>query len=75
MEEVTAENDGASWWVKWNRPSLILAGVTTSVLQPIILLLSGKDINDAIWPHAFRTLQVTLWLRENVTLMLSLIHI
>lgn len=72
MEDVHSNNDDTSWWVKWDRPSLILAGIFTSVLQPIVLLLSGKEINDAIWPHAFRTLQVTLLLRENVTVMFFL---
>ena len=36
------------------------------------LLLSGKDVNDAIWPHAYRALQATMFLRENITLLFFL---
>ena len=47
-------------------------GALASVLQPILLLLSGKDVNDAIWPHAYRALQATMFLRENITLLFFL---
>ena len=45
-------------------------GFLLSVLQPLFLLLTGKDVNDAIWPHAYRALQATMLLREQITLML-----
>jgi len=45
-------------------------GLLTSFIQPIFLLFIGKDVNDAIWPHAYRALQATMLLREHLTLML-----
>ena len=45
-------------------------GLLTSFIQPIFLLATGKDVNDAIWPHAYRALQATMLLREHLTLML-----
>ena len=48
---------------------IIISGFISSIIQPVILFLSGKDVNDAIWPHAYRALQATMWLRENLTLM------
>ena len=45
-------------------------GLLTSCIQPIFLLFIGKDVNDAIWPHAYRALQATMLLREHLTLML-----
>lgn len=52
---------------------ILVSGFVVSIIQPIILFLSGKDVNDAIWPHAYRTLQTTMWLRENLTLMFFLV--
>ena len=52
------------------KPIMIIAvGLLASIIQPVILFLSGKDINDAIWPHAYNALQATMWLRDNLTLM------
>ena len=52
------------------KPMLIIGiGFLASIIQPVILFLSGKDINDAIWPHAYNALQATMWLRDNLTLM------
>ncbi|MAR94380.1 MAG: hypothetical protein CMA45_04835 [Euryarchaeota archaeon] len=52
------------------KPMLIIGiGFLASIIQPVILFLSGKDINDSIWPHAYRALQATMWLRDNLTLM------
>jgi hypothetical protein len=48
---------------------VVISGFIASIIQPVILFLSGKDINDAIWPHAYRALQATMWLRDNLTLM------
>ena len=52
---------------------ILVSGFIVSIIQPVILFLSGKDVNDAIWPHAYRTLQTTMWLRENLTLMFFLV--
>ena len=48
---------------------IVFSGFLASVIQPLILLFSGKDVNDAIWPHAYRTLQTTMFLREYVEFM------
>ena len=40
--------------------------------EAIVLLLSGKDLVDAIWPHAVRSLDWTMMLRSNPTVPLSL---
>tara|TARA_S200000501_G_scaffold227619_1_gene213428 strand:- start:4066 stop:5721 length:1656 start_codon:yes stop_codon:yes gene_type:complete len=49
---------------------VVFSGLLASIIQPLILLFSGKDVNDAIWPHAYRTLQMTMFLREYVELMI-----
>jgi hypothetical protein len=54
---------------RWLDPTIVASGVLASIIQPIFLSLSGKDINDAIWPHAYRALQATWLLRDNTTLM------
>ncbi|RJU98592.1 MAG: hypothetical protein DWC04_03070 [Candidatus Poseidoniales archaeon] len=59
--------------VRFSMDTAFLAlGAIASILQPIILLLSGKDVTDAIWPHAYRALQATMFLRENITLLFFL---
>ena len=68
------DDEGYSLGVKPLKSKLLPIGVVSSgflasVIQPVILLLSGKDVNDAVWPHAFRALQATMWLRSNLTLM------
>jgi len=49
---------------------IVFSGFLASIIQPLILLFSGKDVNDAIWPHAYRTLQMTMLLRENIEMMI-----
>ena len=41
-------------------------GLFLSVVEPVLLSLSGSDVSDAIWPYAYRTLQWTLFLRGNL---------
>ena len=50
-------------------PMLFGSGLLASVIQPVFLLASGKEVNDAIWPHAYRALQATMFLRDHLTLM------
>jgi len=56
-------------WHRFLNPILFGSGLLASVIQPIFLLASGKDVNDAIWPHAYRALQATMFLRDQLTLM------
>ena len=54
---------------RYLNPGLVFFGFIVAVIQPIFLSFSGEEINNAIWPHAYRALQATLFLGENVTLM------
>ncbi|MDG1557835.1 MAG: hypothetical protein P8Q98_08545, partial [Candidatus Poseidoniaceae archaeon] len=56
-------------WHRFLNPLLFGSGMLASVIQPIFLLASGKEVNDAIWPHAYRALQATMFLRDHLTLM------
>ena len=50
----------------------ILLGILLAYGEMILRLLSGKDLVDSVWPHAVRSLEWTLRLRESQTLTLSL---
>ncbi len=57
-------------------PLIFIFGLISSIVEPIFLLLSGKDISDAIWPYAYRTLQWTMALRDDIfsfTLLMSVL--
>ena len=69
MEGAVAEIEATSRLDRLIGPGFVAAGALASIAQPIVLLLAGKDVNDAIWPHAYRALQATMLLRENLTLM------
>ena len=47
-------------------------GFLLAYSETIVLLLSGKDLVDAVWPHAVRSLEWTMMLRSNPTVPLSL---
>ena len=44
------------------------AGLFLSIIEPVLLSLSGSEVSDAIWPYAYRTLQWTMFLRGNLFL-------
>jgi hypothetical protein len=44
------------------------AGLFLSIIEPVLLSISGSDVSDAIWPYAYRTLQWTMFLRGNLFL-------
>lgn len=69
MEEVEPRMEGTSPLGSVKGFWFLLLGFIASILQPVVLLLAGKDVSDAIWPHAYRALQVTMWLREHIGLM------
>ena len=50
----------------------LFAGFLLAFSEMMLRLLSGKDIVDAIWPHAVRSLEWTLTLRSSPTLTLSI---
>ena len=66
-EDAVVKNSGIS--SRFIDCLIVFSGFLASVIQPLILLFSGKDVNDAIWPHAYRTLQTTMFLREYVEFM------
>ena len=66
-DDAVVENSGNS--SRFIDCLIVFSGFLASIIQPAILLFSGKDVNDAIWPHAYRTLQTTMLLRENVGIM------
>jgi hypothetical protein len=47
-------------------------GLLLSLLEPLFLLLMGKDLVDAVWPHAVRSLEWTMVLRSAPSLALML---
>jgi len=46
---------------KWH---FFVLGIFLVYIEPIFYLLAGDDIGGALWPHAYRTLIWTSWLRE-----------
>ena len=69
MEEAEDSQVEESAQSKFLNPSIIGLGLLAAFVQPIVLILAGKDINDAIWPHAYRALQATMLLRSHLTVM------
>ncbi|DAC22193.1 MAG TPA: hypothetical protein D7H91_02975, partial [Candidatus Poseidoniales archaeon] len=61
-------HEGTRFSPQWG----ILLGVLLAYGEMILRLLSGKDLVDSVWPHAVRSLEWTLRLRESPTLTLSL---
>ena len=51
---------------------IAVAGFVLAFIEPIILLLLGDDLGGAFWPMAIRTLELTLYLRENRSLVFAL---
>ena len=51
---------------------IAVAGFVIAFIEPIILLLLGDDLGGAFWPMAIRTLELTLYLRENRSLVFAL---
>lgn len=78
MEEVKSD---PSAWAKFSSsnsffPILYLIGIVLSVAEPILRYVSGKNVSDSIWPHAYRTLTWTMSLRANIftlTLLMSVL--
>ena len=64
------EQSSVGIWVspKWG----LLVGIFVAYSEMISRLLSGKDIVDAVWPHAVRSLEWTLTLRSAPVLTVSL---
>ena len=51
---------------------IAVAGFVIAFIEPIILLLLGDDLGGAFWPMAIRTLELTLYLRENRSIVFAL---
>ena len=50
----------------------MLAGLLLAFSEMLVRLFSGKDVVDAIWPHAVRSLEWTMTLRSSPILTLTL---
>ncbi len=50
-----------------------LLGVLLPFLEPLTLLLLGDDLGGAFWPMAIRTLEFTMLLRENRSILFAII--
>ena len=73
MEEVEPSHE--STVVSPKRPLhrwAMFAGFLLAFSEMMLRLLSGKDIVDAVWPHAVRSLDWTMALRSSPTLTLSI---
>ena len=44
-------------------------GVFVSLIETIYLLARGSNLENAVWPLAIRTLEITLYLRKSVPLV------
>ena len=56
----------------WKSIVTYVAGLLIVMFQPIVLLFSGRNIIDAIWPAAVSSLNFSLTLRENMSLIFSI---
>ena len=73
MEEVEPSHE--STVVSPKRPLhrwAMFAGFLLAFSEMMLRLLSGKDIVDAVWPHAVRSLDWTMALRSSPILTLSI---
>ena len=48
---------------------LFFCGVVLSLLETIYMLILGNTLENAVWPLAIRTLELTFFLRENMPLV------
>ena len=56
----------------WKSIVTYVAGLFIVMFEPIVLLFSGRNIVDAIWPAAVGSLNFSLTLRENMSLFFSI---
>ena len=56
----------------WKSIVTYVAGLLIVMFEPIVLLFSGRNIIDAIWPAAVGSLNFSLALRENMILIFSI---
>ena len=66
LEAATAKSDDNLH--RW----AMLAGLLLAFSEMLVRLFSGKDVVDAIWPHAVRSLEWTMTLRASPILTLTL---
>ena len=73
VEAMTSSDDGLQ---NGQRRYVAVAAVSVGFLlafaEMIIRLLAGKDVVDAVWPHALRSLDWTMTLRESAGLTVAL---
>ena len=71
---VTVENNEQLYRVnildrRWFPLVTFSIGVFVSLIETIYLLARGSNLENAVWPLAIRTLEITLYLRKSVPLV------
>ena len=50
----------------WFYPALFAFGILVSIAESLYMLILGNTLENAVWPIAIRTLEWTLYLRDNL---------
>ena len=50
----------------WFYPALFAFGILVSIAESLYMLILGNTLENAVWPIAIRTLEWTLYLRNNL---------
>jgi len=71
--EVLGSQPTAPFWARRAASLSLAAGFLLAFSEIVFNLLSGDTVVDAVWPHAVRSLEWTMALRESTALPLSLV--
>ena len=73
VEAITSSDDGRpNGQHRYVAVAAVSVGFLLAFAEMIIRLLAGKDVVDAVWPHALRSLDWTMTLRESAGLTVAL---
>ena len=50
----------------WFYPALFAFGILVSIAESLYMIILGNTLENAVWPIAIRTLEWTLYLRDNL---------
>ncbi len=74
MEEVDISTETPQRFTFLAHPvTLVVFGFVLAYAEAILLMLAGKNVVDAIWPHAVRSLEWTMAMRSSSLLTASLL--